>query len=438
MPEAHGFRVTLATTAGKDYVEFGNQSIGTPSRGRVISSKVLARDGEHFHIKIDFGSAYDNLNPNPDSKPRCELRPIFRNPLDSVNEAGVKLIEHKPHEKPPFKFGVLIHVNGQQRADFAQLLNPDQQSIIVKGRHCVERLKDGEGFNVVVKPWKFTERGIEAMLSNMGLLVNARHSNESTDYEIDEITTALKLTASMKHTAPGGQIVVIIRRCIVLDESPYASGWHQTEETENDIRPNHNTPSITTSKSSTQLKHVKFMTYKQYDPDDEFYAKFVIQALDLPKLVNLNLATPDGEPITQRRRTSGSSLSSGLSSSPLKRIKMPPGDDSESEAEGSTNASINSSNEEDDLSSDEDIRSSKRHKPLVDTPLRLPKATAPKRSDMTSASGDAKEEWMHPLQGNDDMRTEGSAVGDLQSVKAEEASENKAVAKTQDEAVHMG
>ncbi|KAL6243368.1 hypothetical protein RBB50_009920 [Rhinocladiella similis] len=435
MPEAHGFRVTLTTVDGKDYVEFGNQSIGTPSRGRVISSKVLAKDGEHFRIKIDFGSAYDDLNRTPDRKPRYELRSTFQTPINSVDEAVVKSVEAPTTEKPPFKFGVLIYINGQRKSDFAQILSPDLQHIIVRGRHCVERVRESSGFNVLVKPWMFTERGIEAMLSDLGLEREAQHSDESTDCEVDEITNALKNATSTKHTSPGGQIVVIIRRCIVLGESHYAGGWHRTGENEADLRPNDNAPSITTSKSSEQLKQIKFMNYKAYDPNDEFYVKFVIQALDLPKLVNLKLSTPDGEPIIQRRRTGGRSLSTGLSSSPLKRNKMPDDDDSESDDEGRTNISSNSSNQEEDSSSEEELRSSKRHKSLVGSPSSLPKSTGSNRSDTATTSDTAKENWMDLVHGNGDMWIKGSVVGGLPLVKAEEAGESKAVVN---EAVRMG
>ncbi|KIW20617.1 hypothetical protein PV08_01192 [Exophiala spinifera] len=390
MPEAHGFKVTLISADGKDYVEFGNQSIGTPSRARVISSKVLAKDGEQFHIKIDFGSAYDHLVGTPHKKHRYDLRSSFRNPLNRVDEAVAKPSEQST-EKLPFTFGALIYISGQKKADYAQLLNPSQQNVVVKGRHSIERVGESSS-NVVVKPWMFTERGIEAMLSDLDLSLGSQHSDKSTDCEVDEITDALKNATNTKHTTPGGQIVVLIRRCVVLGESQYAGGWHRAGENEDIARPNDNAPSITTSKSSTRFKKVKFMNYKIYDQDDDFYAKFVIQALDLPKLVNLNLATPNGEPITQRVQTGGGFLNSALSTSPLKRTKMVSDDGSESEHEESTNAAGDFSREEEGSSSDEESHSRKRRKALVGTPSRQRSPTAANLSETTGGNDSTQDE----------------------------------------------
>jgi len=353
MPQAHGFNVTLVSVDGEDYVEYGNQTVGgSASRSRVVSSKVLARDGERFCVKIRYPSVY---------APRYELRSNFNNSSVDGPDDNMALENQRANSnEPPYKFALKVYVNGEEEQECSKILSPGLQEVVMTGRYKI--LSKGTGqraIDVSVQPWIFTDRGIETLLSRLDLSLDTHIPESSIEREVHEVADALEDLTPEKRSRRLGQVEVKIYRLIDLGVGSYQGSYRKDEDQDTDDINADGTLAITTDRKSQVLKRLNMHAYEAYDDNEEFYAKFVLQAMDLPKLVNLGLCTPDGKP-TQQRWQGKMPLaimpsSSTCLSSPMKRVKTSShGSDSEDGDDKMDDSSDSGNSSDEATSSDED------------------------------------------------------------------------------------
>ncbi|KIW51892.1 hypothetical protein PV05_10567 [Exophiala xenobiotica] len=411
MPQAHGFNVTLVSVDNEDYVEYGNQTVGgSASRSRVVSSKVLARDGERFYVKIRYASVY---------APRYELRSNFNNSsIGGPNGNVAKENQRANSNELPYKFALKVYVNGEEEQECSRILSPDLQEVVMKGRYKI--LSKGTGqraIDVSVQPWIFTDRGIETLLSRLDLSPDSHIPESPIDREVDEIADALENLTPAKRSRPGGQVEVKIYRLIDLGVGIYEGGYRRNKDQDTEDRNADGTLAITTDRKSQSFKRLHMHSYEPYDDKEEFYAKFVLQAMDLPKLINLGLCTPDGKP-TQQRLQAQMPLaimpsSSTCQSSPMKRVKTSShGSDSEDGDDKMDDSSDSDSSADEGTSSDDDAhRPHKRRGAIMHSETMQAKATPgtarkigwkPEKPSLTydGEVNESKEKWLQIVRAN--------------------------------------
>ncbi|KAK5459806.1 hypothetical protein LTS15_003935 [Exophiala xenobiotica] len=411
MPQAHGFNVTLVNVGGEDYPEYGNQTVGgSTSRSRVVSSKVLARDGERFYVKIQYPSVYAS---------RYDLRSNSNNnSVSGLNHNMAKKHQCANSNELLYTFSVKIYVNGQEEQECSRILSRDLQEVVMKGRYRI--LSEGRGrraIDVSVQPWVFTDRGIETLLSRLDLSLDTQIPESAIEREVDEVADALEKLTPEKRSRPGGQVEVKISRLIDLGVGVYAGGYRRDEEDDMEDIKADGTLAITTDRKSRVRKRVQIHAHRPYDDKEEFYAKFVLQAMDLPKLVNLGLCTPDGK-TTQQRLQGKMPLAimpsrTACQSSPLKRVKTSShGSDSEDDDDKMDDSSNSDSSSDDGMSSDDDAhRPRKRRAAIMHSKTIQAKATPgtagkvgwkPEKPSLTydGEVAESREKWLQIVRAN--------------------------------------
>ncbi|KAL2408197.1 hypothetical protein ABEF95_002292 [Exophiala dermatitidis] len=417
MPSAQGFTVSLVTADGEDFAEYGNQKLtGSASKSSTVSTKVRAKDGEKFKVKIKVEQPFpcpekktNNTNafkPLASSISRYNLRSHSslkqgkalrgnsngdESPSDNNATNRNTTLPPKPNfEKPPYRFVVWVYIDGHEMAECCEFVSTEPSSPqVLNGRYTTVNWRRRNGnlkHEVVIQEWMFTPVGIEVLLSKMdiGAADPAARPADAMDQELDEVIQSLEDVnkPEVKKNKPG-QIEVRITRIVDLGSGKKGGDWRRNGgHAPKDVDDNTHTVAVG-EKPRDRLSFTPH-AWRPYDDTEEYYARFVFQYMGIEKLVNLGLCTPDGQVVTTTRQDAAGSGSSPLSSltgtdslgSHATPLKRPIGSDS-CEKEGDGKVKIKSeghmwSSDEDEptgeevSSSDDDgDRPRKRHEAIA-------------------------------------------------------------------------
>lgn len=315
MPTRHGFTVNVTAVDGEAFTEYGDQNIGTCETSRLVSCMVRAIDGQKFYIHVKpecpflHGGPSESYLPSekPARKVRSGARYNFRQLNDRIDYNTSRTKQHIAQEQPAYKFAFWIYIEGNEEAECAGILDIDHQNEgqIMQGRYSAP--KGRTSAEVSVHEWQFTPRGIDILLSKMDITVDAE-TPDAVQQEVDEVTEALDNLTSTKSRRKPGQIEVRFAKILDLGHHSSPEGCWQREAHEHNETTSPDTDgtdihSINVNQTSQYEKTLKPRLWRLYDADEACYARFIFQAMDLPKLVQLNLATPDGKKQTRLKKS---------------------------------------------------------------------------------------------------------------------------------------
>ncbi|KAK4944468.1 hypothetical protein LTR10_016142 [Elasticomyces elasticus] len=377
MPTRHGFTVNVTTVDGVPYTEYGDQNIGTRNTSRMVSCKVRAIDGQKFHIRINpeypypyegeakTGLSQEKSDGGGHNDARYNLRQRKNALGDTFSKDRMELDpdrtkQSNSEEQPEYTFAYWVYIEGNEKPECGGILNVNNPRVkpqILKGRYSAPM--GSRDAKVDIHEWQFTSRGIDVLLSNMDIAADTE-APDMLQQEVDEVTKALDTLTSTKTRRSPGQIEVRIVRIVITGTPTGGKSCWQRESNDRPAHDNNGTDyhPITVDRRPQYTMKLVPTNWKLYNDHETCYARFTFQGMDLPKLVRLNLATPDGKK-QQRLNGSGNGLANlhASSGSPPKRRLKAYGPDEREEVNAKADEEKWSSDEDSNNSGDEDSSS---------------------------------------------------------------------------------
>ncbi|KIW27694.1 uncharacterized protein PV07_07412 [Cladophialophora immunda] len=329
MPTTQGFEFLVEGVDGVPFTTYGTRSLC----GRIVSTKIQAKAGVRFHIRvkpqIPFPPPNDALSSGQSRyKPGASTRQV-----EGVGEGdamGHGSSDATAEAEKEILYLAMVYMDGNEKAEASKLIVVDPESrkykaegYLLDGRYSLANdtaPQTGSSLGIMavmsVSPWVFTERGIDVLMSRMDIST-ADPYIPSTAMEQEVVVLTQEMNNDNLHAGAEskvGEIEVKILRVLHDGDVRPDLYWKRSEE-ETPKEDDGRTHDVTIDQNQAQRVTMASVKYRRYQPDEEFLCKAKFQYMDIAKLVNLGLCNTTGEPVDHRQNAVDSRLATLLPSS---------------------------------------------------------------------------------------------------------------------------